>query len=89
MDEDLRYLIREKNNIHLTLKQDRNNLHMRDRYKDLKKLIKSSLHKTKAEYYNKELENNRGNMAAIWKIIKELVPDFRRKAPTVLGEGKE
>ena len=61
---------------------------MRNRYKDLKKLVKSSLYRTKAEYYNKELENNRRNMTAIWKIIKELAPDSTSMETAALREDK-
>ena len=61
------------------MKRDRNNLDMRNRFRDLKKLV----------HYIKELENNRGNTAAIWKIIKKLAPDSTNKESTAFTENKE
>ncbi len=65
MDDDLRSLIHEKNKILLSVRHDRNNLERREEYKELKKLVRISLHKTMAEYYNKEFGSNRNNMAAM------------------------
>ena len=89
IDNDLRSLIHEKNNLHSAFKRDRNNPEIRDRYKDLKKQVKHSLLKTKADYFNKELENNRGNTNKIWNIIKELVPDSTNKGLDNLSEDRE
>ena len=75
--DNLRALMQERNNVQQDLKYDRNNLFLREKYKALKKQVKKLLHESKSQYYNKALEENRGNTAATWRILKELLPESK------------
>ena len=74
IDENLKALMRERNSIQNQLKNDRNNEQLRETYKTLKKHVKTLLHKSKSEYHNKKLDENKGNTAATWNILRQLIP---------------
>lgn len=76
ISEELRKLMQERNSV---LKVDRNNTNLRDKYKSLKKKVRNLLHKTKNEYYNKEIQDDKGDSAATWKILRESIPAPQRK----------
>ena len=78
--DDLKALMQERNNVQQNLKRDRNNLSLQDRYKTLKKQVRKILRQTKSEYYNNKLEENRGDSATTWSILRELVPNNKNKS---------
>ncbi len=89
MNDDLKRLIQERNNVHKFLKIDRNNEELQYRYNDLKKRVKRSILTTKKEYYNKKLEGNKGNTSAIWKTLRELIPATGSKNKIAPAEDAE
>ncbi len=72
--DDLRAKMLERNTTHTLLKNDRYNTALQVKYKELKKRVKQLINKSKSEYYNKKLEDDRGNSSAIWNTLKQLVP---------------
>ena len=89
MDNDLKDLMQERNNVQQDLKRDRNNIHLRDRYKTLKKQVRKILREAKSQHYSKKLEENRGNTAATWHILRELLPNSDKKASVVHSDDED
>ena len=79
MTDELHNAIRERNNLQLTLKYDRENSDLQIQYKSEKRRVKSLMYKTKTEYYKKQFHNCRGNTAATWKAVRNLVPKNKGK----------
>lgn len=47
------------------------------------------LHKYKSEYFNQKLENAKGNTAATWKTVRQLIPATTNKvSPLLTGNGE-
>ena len=80
MTEDLRNAIQVRNNKQKELKKDRNNLSLLEAYKTEKKRVTSLIRKAQSSYYNKQFSDNKGNIAVIWKLLREIVPNSKRKS---------
>lgn len=80
IDINLKTLMQERNNVQMHLKNDRSNEQLRETYKTLKKQVKTLLTKQKAEYHNKKFEENKGNSAAMWDVLRQLVPGTKRNS---------
>lgn len=86
--DELKLLMHKRNEAQLQLKHDRENINLQDNYKALKRAVKRSLRQCKSQYYNGKLLENRGNTAATWRILKELVPNKNNKdCVTPIDEG--
>ncbi len=64
----------ERNAKQRNLKQDRLNSNLQQEYKALKKQVKTMMRAARKEYYNKEFHSPKGNTAAVWRLIREVVP---------------
>ena len=84
MTEDLRSLIHRRNCAQSNLKECRDNTDLQDHYKNLKREVKIALHRAKSDHYSINLENCKGNGRETWRIIRELVPDNKKKTVTPL-----
>lgn len=89
MCDELKQLIREKNNVRGDLKLDRNNIQLQERHKTLKKQVKRLIINSKINYYDKKFQENKGNSSVIWKLLRELIPISERKScDSVVEEGE-
>ena len=79
--DDLKNLVQQKNVALRNLKQDRSNTALEETYKNLKRQVRGLIHRSKSEHYKRELESNRGNCKAIWKTIRELIPNDKNVKP--------
>ncbi len=79
INDDLRDLMVQRNNTQKLLKDDRLNVYLNEQYKNLKKEVKRALYNAKTLYYNKRLEDNKGNISATWNLLKKLVPNTKNK----------
>ncbi len=61
------------------VKQDRLNSSLQQEYKALKKQV-NTMSAARKEYYNKEIHSSKGNTAAVWRLIREIVPSTKRLA---------
>ncbi len=57
------------------LKLDRNNVALQEHYKHERNRVKSLIRNAEQQYYREQLINNKGKIAATWKIIKNIVPN--------------
>ena len=78
--EELKNLIQQKNNALKELKKDRSSINLETIYKNLKRQVRGLIKISKSKYYNDKLNNNSGNYKAIWKTIRELVPNNKNNA---------
>ncbi len=75
--DNLKALMQERNSVLPHLKYDSNNLFFETSIsllKKKKKKVKKLLHEAKSQHYSNELGENRGNTAATWHILRELLP---------------
>lgn len=89
MNEHLRALMHERDAAQINLKNDRSNVNLQSTYKELKKEVKKSIKKSKSEYYSNKLESNRGNSAATWKILNQVISKDICKAPLEIDKDEE
>ncbi len=60
------------------LKQDRLNSNLQQEYKALKKQVKTMMNAARKEYYDRDLNSSKGNTAAVWRLIREIVPSTKK-----------
>ncbi len=92
MTENIRSLIHRRNCVQRSLSKHRNNVDLQNSYKNLKREVKSALHQAKSEHNIKNLEDSKGNSRETWRIIRELVPDGKKKTvilPVSDDDGEE
>ncbi len=70
------------NEIQRKLKQDRLNRTLQEKYRNLKLNVKNMIRIAKREHYNNEFINKKGDIAATWRVVHQLVPnsDFKDDA---------
>ena len=71
MTDDIKSIMKKRNIKQRMLKRDRRNVTLENEYKDLKVQVIS---RAKKEYYNTELMDNSGDVAATWRVVRQLVP---------------
>ena len=76
--------MQDRNNTQILLKYDKNNVDLQEKYKTLKKQVKKSLQTAKLEQYNWKFEDERGNTAATWCTVRQLVPSDISKTWSLL-----
>ena len=79
----------EGDTTHTLLKNDRYNTALQVKYKELKKQVKQVINKSRSEYYNKKLEDDRVNSSAMWNTLKQLVPSNKNKTCPLLLEDEK
>ncbi len=55
----------------------------------LKKKAKTLLHKCKSDYFTQKIESDRGNAAATWSTLRQLIPTTTNKACPMLAGDEE
>ena len=75
INDDIRSAMAARNALQLRLKIDRNNESLQEQYKLERNRVKAKLRNAEQEYYREQFHSNRGNSAATWKIIKNIVPN--------------
>ena len=80
INDDIRSAMAIRNTLQWRLKLDRNNVTLEEQYKNERNKVKSLLRNAEQEYYRDQLHNNKGNTAATWKIIKNIVPNKKSTA---------
>ncbi len=78
LTDEILQLMNERNAKQRNLKQDRLNSNLQQEYKALKKQAKTMMSAARKEYYNKELHSSKGNTAAVWRLIREVVPNTKK-----------
>ncbi len=63
------------NTLHMRLKLGRNNVTLEEQYKHERNRAKSLLGNAEQQYYRGQFLDNRNSSVAIWKIIKNIVPN--------------
>ncbi len=78
LTDEIPQLMNERNAKQRSLKQDRLNSSLQQEYKVLKKQVKTMMSAARKEYYNRELNSTKGNTAAVWRLIREIVPSINK-----------
>ncbi len=63
-------------------------MHLSDEYKVLKMQVKKDFKEAKSEYYKNRFEEEKGNVAAMWDLLRQLVPKVKSKTNSALVEGE-
>ena len=80
----------QRDSTQLRLKMDRHNVLLQDKYKALKKQVKMLLHNSKSEHFNQKLNDNKGNTAALWNTLRQLIPaKTNQSCPLKTENGEE
>ncbi len=77
IDAHVREAMAARNIAHMILKRDRLNTELQNKYKCLKKQVKHLISSRKRQYYLENLNICRGNTAATWKVIRNIVPNTK------------
>ena len=83
INENLRKLMSERNTLQKLLKNDRNNVLLKEKYKTIKKQVRKLLHSTKSEYCLGKLEESKGKVSETWDLLRQLVPNTKSKSSPI------
>ncbi len=67
------------NAIQRKLKENKLNGTLQEEYQNLKINVTTMIRTAKREHYNKEFTSKRGDIAATWRVVRQLVPDNNSK----------
>lgn len=67
--------IRNRNNIQIQLKSNRHDITLQRQYKEEKKRVRQIMRKAKADFFNDQFKNCKGNSSKTWSTIKKLIPN--------------
>ncbi len=79
MTDDIREVMKDRDNLQRELKIDTNNSRLRERYKTAKKHVKQLMNKTRMDHYHNRLKDGKRNTSATWNVIKEIIPSQKNK----------
>ena len=79
INDEIKELIKDRNNKQAVWKDNRTDLYLHDEYKTAKKHVKTLLKLRKNEYHKEQFANCSGNSAKIWKCIHKLIPTNKGK----------
>ena len=80
LTDNIKKDMKDRDNILMRLKKDRSNVLIQEEYKIKKKTIKSSIHKSKAQYFQDKFRECGSNTTKKWKIVKDLLPENYSKS---------
>ena len=77
---DIKATIKDRNELQKRLKENIYDATLRSTYKEKKNLVKSLLKTAKRQYYQGKFQDSRGDTAATWKLIKDIIPNNNNKS---------
>ncbi len=88
-NDEVKQAIANKNCIQTQLKADRYNVALQHRHKAEKNYVKALIRQSKTEHYHNQFYACKGNTAATWRVIKNIVPGKNEKSINHNFENKE
>ena len=79
IDDNLKKIIHEKNELKGRLKRDRTNLSLDNEFKETKKSVEHCLRTAKKQHFKTEFHNCKGDGGATWKVVEDMLPGLRSK----------
>ena len=86
IDENMKKIIHEKNQLKARLKLDRSNLLLDSEFKNSKKLVEHCLRTAKKQHFNTEFNDCKGNSGATWKVVEGMLPGLRSRDRSLVFE---
>ena len=78
IDENLRLVIAEKNEIQSKLKVDRQNYELANTFKQVKKSTESLLNNAKNKHFKDRFASCKGDSGATWGVVKDMMPGLKK-----------
>ncbi|MPD06855.1 hypothetical protein E2C01_102686 [Portunus trituberculatus] len=63
-----------RNALQARLKDDRTNIELQEEYKRERNRVKILIENAERDYHKKEFEKCKGNISAMWRLIRNIVP---------------
>ena len=80
--QDIKEMMKERDNLQMRTKTDLYNTLLRENYKEQKKKVNSLIRESRKEYFREEFRKNKNDITASWKIAKKVISsDSSRKMP--------
>ncbi len=74
INTEIRSVMTARNIFQKRLKHNRTNTELQEQCRRESNRVKSLLHNAEREYYRSEFENCKGNISAIWRLIRNIMP---------------
>ena len=74
IDQELKKIISDKNQLQLILKEDRSNQILDNQFKQSKKNVERLLTNAKSSHFKNKLISSKGNIRGTWKVVGEIIP---------------
>ena len=71
--DDIKASIKKRDKLQKDVKQDSDNLMLRDNYKEKKKEVNRLIDSSRKKYYREELKHNKNNLTVSWNIVKTML----------------
>ena len=79
IDDNLKKIIHEKNQLKEELKMNRSNQLLDSKFKESKKLVEHCLRTAKKQHFSTKFHDCKGDSAATWKVVEGMLPGLRGK----------
>ena len=83
IDQTLKNIIDNKNELKYILKSDRTNTSLNDQFKFAKQRVENLLRNAKKDHFKSKFEKSKGNSGATWKVVEEMIPGIRNNSKRV------
>ncbi len=89
INNEVKEAIQERNRAQKLIKQDRQNVTLQQKFKEVKKRVKSLINSTKKKYYHQQLHNCKHDTAATWRTLRNIIPSNKQsKTNMAIGDMK-
>ena len=83
IDQALKGIIDNKNELKYELKNDRSNISLNNQFKLAKRNVENLISNAKKDHFKSKFENSKGNSGATWKVVEEMIPGLRKNSKRV------
>lgn len=82
INDEIKEALAERKKAQMILKNNRYNMTLHQKYKEIKKNVKSLIKSSKKKYYHQELHTCKNNTAATWNTLKTIIPSKTQASAT-------
>ena len=86
MNQDLKNLILNKNNLLMELKNDRSNPNLDHAFKQSKITVLNLVENARGSHFKHKFLDSKGKSSAMWKTVDEMLPGFRNSTDRIAFE---
>ncbi len=86
INNEVKEASQERNRAQKLIKKNRHNVTLQQKFKEIKKRVKSLINSTKKKYYHQQLHNCKHDTAATWRTLRNIIPSNKQSTTNMTME---